>query len=62
MTRRQTQTQKAVNQRLMRLKSFAEVLLLAIVLRFALNWVFKTCGVDLHVEVYEIALIWLFCV
>ena len=62
MTRRQTPTQKAVNLRLTRLRSFAEVLLLAIVMRFAINWIFKTCGVDLHVEVYEIALIWLFCV
>lgn len=62
MTRRQSPAQKAMTQRLARLKAFGEVLALAIVLRFALNWIFKTCGIDLHVEVYEIALIWLFCV
>ena len=49
-------------QRLTRLKAFAEVLVLAIVLKFLFNWIFSKLGVDLHFETYEIALIWLFCV
>jgi len=62
MTKRTTPTQKAMAQRVTRLKAFGEVLVLAIVLRFVINWIFKMCGIDLHVEVYEIALIWMFCV
>jgi hypothetical protein len=58
MTRRKA----PINHRLIRLRAFAEVLALAIVLRFGLNALFKACGIDIHVEVYEIALIWLFCV
>ena len=49
-------------QRLTRLKAFGEVLVLAIALKFLLNWVFDKAGVDLHFQTYEIALIWLFCV
>lgn len=62
MTKRTTPTQKAMAQRVVRLKAFGEVLVLAITLRFVLNWVFQTLGINLHFETYEIALIWLFCV
>ena len=62
MTKRTTPTQKAMAQRLTRLKAFGEVLDLAIALKFLLNWVFDKVGLDLHFQTYEIALIWLFCV
>lgn len=55
-------TRPKPNPRLVRLKAFGEVLALAFVLRFVLNAVFKASGIDVHVELYEIALIWLFCV
>ena len=60
--RRQTPSQKAVTQRITRLKAFSEVLVLAVVIQFVVNWLFKVCGIDLHVAVYEVALIWLFCI
>jgi len=62
MTKRTTPTQKAMAQRVTRLKAFGEVLVLAITLRFVFNWVFQLLGINLHFETYEIALIWLFCV
>jgi hypothetical protein len=49
------------NLRLERARSFAEVLVISLVIQAILNFIFEMLGIQLRLAVYETALIWLFC-
>jgi hypothetical protein len=51
----------ATKARLDRAASFAEVLLVSILIQAILNAIFEAMGVELRLAVYETALIWVFC-
>jgi len=49
------------NLHLERARSFAEVLVISLVIQAILNLIFEMLGIQLRLAVYETALIWMFC-